>query len=372
MRPSRDGLFKDRPCASEIIAKHSHVPILRLQLGWAAILIAAIVLSHPIDVAAQTPLIRFSPEQTRVVVDEEAEVEVLIDDVDGLYGLEIRVAFDPNVLEVVDVDSGRDGIQIEEGQFPYPDFSVKNQADNDSGMIWYTVTQLSPRDPVSGSGIVMIIHFRAKALGTNLLTFEYVVLAGRGGMIIDSEAAEGQVAVVAFEGGPTSSPGPTRTPLPSKTPTITRTLRPTVEPSETPRAKSTAAGDYPPPGMSMTPTALPPVPTQATVAAGESPYPMPSQVTVTPEPRPSGVPPTKPPISVATHMPGPTYTPSPVTQPTAAALPSVEPPTRTRPTQEPLDPLIPPETFNCLAVLLFLFTFLLLIYLVRRGKGAPR
>jgi len=298
---------------------------------------------------------------------------VLIDDVDGLYGLEIQIAFDPNALEVIDVDSGRDGVQVEEGHFPYPDFSVKNQADNDSGTIWYTVTQLSPRDPVSGSGIIVVIHFRAKALGTSPLVIEYAVLAGRGGMLIESEVSEGQVAVVAFEGGPTSSPAPTRTPLPSKTPTITRTLRPTVRPSETPRAKSTAAGDYPPPGMSMTPTALPPVPTDGAPPTAKPLYPMPSQVSVTPALKPSLVPPaTTHPTTSTTRVPGPTHTPSVVIQSTTAAVPSVEPPSRTRPTQVPLNPLIPPETFNCLAVLLFLFTFLLLIYLVRRGRGAPR
>jgi hypothetical protein len=220
-------------------------------------------------------------------VGEETEVEMLIDDVDGLYGLEIQIAFDPNALEVIDVDSGRDGVQVEEGHFPYPDFSVKNQADNDLGTIWYTVTQLSPRDPVSGSGIIVVIHFRAKALGTSPLVIEYAVLAGRGGMLIESEASEGQVAVVAFEGGPTSSPAPTRTPLPSKTPTITRTLRPTVRPSETPRAKSTAAGDYPPPGTSMTPTAFPPVPTDGALPTAEPPYPMPSEASVTPDLKPS-------------------------------------------------------------------------------------
>ena len=74
------------------------------------------------------------------------------DDVTNLFGLDIRLRFNADMVQVEDGNPSKAGIQVLPGEFPVADFEVKNVVDNEAGTIWYAVTQLNPREPVSGSG----------------------------------------------------------------------------------------------------------------------------------------------------------------------------------------------------------------------------
>ena len=56
----------------------------------------------------------------RPAVDETVDVSIVITDVTGLYSASVDLTFDPAVLEVVDADPGRSGVQIFTGTFPGP------------------------------------------------------------------------------------------------------------------------------------------------------------------------------------------------------------------------------------------------------------
>ncbi len=83
-----------------------------------------------------------------------------------LYGVDLALSFDPNVLEVVDLDSDENnGINLK----PIDDwfkagFWVYNEANNTAGTIRYTATQLRTAPPVYGEGNIAKIRFRAKAI----------------------------------------------------------------------------------------------------------------------------------------------------------------------------------------------------------------
>ena len=89
---------------------------------------------------------------------DEAQLQVWVNDVVGLYGADIQLSFAPDVLEVVDSNSGASGIQVENGGFLKPDFIVINSADNSQGTIRYAMTQLNPTVPASGSGVLFVVH----------------------------------------------------------------------------------------------------------------------------------------------------------------------------------------------------------------------
>lgn len=126
---------------------------------------------------------------------ETGMVTIVASDVQNMYGIEFHLTFDPNIVEVVDVDSAKPGVQIGQGSWLKNSFVAVNQADNAAGKIDYGVTLLNPALPVSGSGVIATITFKAKGNGTSPLKIEKAILASRDGKEIKSVWQNGAVGV---------------------------------------------------------------------------------------------------------------------------------------------------------------------------------
>jgi hypothetical protein len=135
------------------------------------------------------------PQVTQLAVGETSTFDLTIDEIADLYGVEVHLRFDPEALEVVDADPSTAGIQVQSGTFPAPDFVVQNQADNDAGTIDYTVVQLPPSEPGSGSGVAAVVTFRAKQPTVSRIEIESFVLADTTGHSIGAVHRDGQVRV---------------------------------------------------------------------------------------------------------------------------------------------------------------------------------
>ena len=135
-----------------------------------------------------------SPAST-ITVGEEVTVTVRVQEVTNLYGIDLRLGFDPEVLEVVDIDPGKEGAQSTPGRYPYPDLEARNEADNDAGTLWYMVTQLGAREPVSGTGTVVALRLRGRAAGSGAITVNQADLANNEGFMIPVETRDATIAV---------------------------------------------------------------------------------------------------------------------------------------------------------------------------------
>jgi LysM repeat protein len=168
---------------------------------------------------AQDTKVFIDPSTREIVLGETKKVRIQVENVTGLFGAEVHLTFDPNLLEVVDADADKDGVQIEPGDFLSPDFMAKNNVDQSTGRIVFAVAQMPPNEPVSGSGVLAKVEFRGKAAGTSALTFSTtqptspVILSDRDGNAISTSIQNGTV-IVTVEGAPTATP----TPTPSGTP----------------------------------------------------------------------------------------------------------------------------------------------------------
>ncbi len=137
--------------------------------------------------------ITLSPTPAMIAGCETISVQIMVNNVTDLYGADVRLSFDPAVLEVVD-DLPDSGVNIQPlNTFLTKLWIAKNEANNTAGTIWYAVTQLNPALPVSGSGAVATIHFKAKSAGTTDLTFTYTKLADMHGVQITAEPTNGSV-----------------------------------------------------------------------------------------------------------------------------------------------------------------------------------
>jgi hypothetical protein len=122
-------------------------------------------------------------------------VNILVEDVTDLYGVEFQLTFDPTLVEVIDANLSKPGIQIQPGDFLSPDWLLDNTADNANGSIDYALSQWDPSPPKSGSGVLAVITWRGKAVGTSPVHFTYVLLGAPGGVPISTSTQDGQITV---------------------------------------------------------------------------------------------------------------------------------------------------------------------------------
>ncbi len=141
-------------------------------------------------------VIKIMPQTLKLKVDETAKIDLTIDQVSGLYGIELHLKFDPNVIQVIDAQPDQKGIQIQAGDMPIPDFIVLNTADNVNGTIDYAVTQLPPNPPGEGNGVIASLTIRAKKAAATNIQVEQFLLADTAGKSIDAASQHGQIQVV--------------------------------------------------------------------------------------------------------------------------------------------------------------------------------
>jgi hypothetical protein len=140
-------------------------------------------------------VLRVSPLSSRVLVGRTTTVSLVVEQVSGLYGAQVRLRFDPAIVEVVDADPVQAGVQAEQGTFPQPDFVVLNAVDNITGTIGYATTQLQPNKPGDGEGTVLRVTFRAKEVGVSSIQIEEYLLADTAGASIGATAQNGVIQV---------------------------------------------------------------------------------------------------------------------------------------------------------------------------------
>jgi hypothetical protein len=176
-------------------------------LVWGLTIVLAAILptgSAQALAKADSAIVRPDPLVAVVYVGGQVVVNLYVQDVVNLYGADIRISFDPAVLQVVDADPSVLGVQIQPlSSFLIPDFVVRKKACNAvdptdpdcqvGGVVWYAVTQLNPSTPVSGSGPLAAVTFKRLQPGTTVLKVTHNQLADRFGALIPSSSQNGVV-----------------------------------------------------------------------------------------------------------------------------------------------------------------------------------
>lgn len=127
------------------------------------------------------------------------DVYIDVNSVTNLYGLDVRLSFDPAVIEVVDFDPLSAVVEIEPIIDPVlqfkAGFTVRNVVDNINGTIWYAATQISPTPVVNGSGHIARLRLRAKSNAAAAMNFTYIKLSNPVGDSIPATGTNGTVTV---------------------------------------------------------------------------------------------------------------------------------------------------------------------------------
>lgn len=136
--------------------------------SFAAVAIAGLALIVAAAAGAQqaTPYVWLAPPSGPVAAGQEFTVTAQVSGADGVYGISLIVAYDPQMVELVLAD----GAAVGAGSFfgGQPAFTLKNSASD--GRIEYALTLTQPAQPVSGEGSLGTITFRALAAGAAVIT----------------------------------------------------------------------------------------------------------------------------------------------------------------------------------------------------------
>lgn len=232
---------------------YSVLGLLRFALCWiiAALLgLAEIHAAFPpgVALAYTSPSVSIVPANAQVAVGETINVDIRIANVVDLDYADIKVTFDPDLLEVVDAEPDKSGVQIGVGSFlPNPIVYVNSVV---QGVIELELER--EEGGSSGGGVLGTISFRGKAEGTSDITIDpgYLALEDPNEVPISADVYNGIIAVLGAQSTSTPGPSPTPTSTPTPGPSPTPTLAPTASPSSTPGPTAT-------PGVAVTPTRTP-------------------------------------------------------------------------------------------------------------------
>lgn len=116
--------------------------------------------------------------------EDGSALEIWVDDVADLAGIDVAVQFDPAKMQVADVDSEAEGIQIHTGEAPSPDFVADNSVDNENGVVRYAAIRIPPSTAYTGTGRVATIQW-ASGFDITSISFGEVKMANSKGEAIE-------------------------------------------------------------------------------------------------------------------------------------------------------------------------------------------
>ncbi|MBC7234667.1 MAG: hypothetical protein H5T69_02410 [Chloroflexi bacterium] len=213
------------------------------RLAWGVLLLGLVLLAlylGPLAVWGQGtgPCLSIQPQDQEVLVGHSGAFQVRVDDIEDLYGVQLKVLYNPAILDVTAV------------------ITAGNVFDSMSGTGWTIVDEtagtiehvfsLDSSEPqgFTGSGYILDVRFTAVQHGVSTVDLAEAILADSNSVSIDIDCPESQrsalVRGVLLLSTATPTPTITRTPTPTFTPCCiqpspTPTIAPTMPtPEETP------------------------------------------------------------------------------------------------------------------------------------------
>jgi hypothetical protein len=145
---------------------------------------------------SDTAIVKVNPTVlTTTLCSERVTSNVTVDNVSSLVGVDLELSYDPTVIQVIDADRTRPGVQVKFDSFIVEDVSL-NVVDTARGKIFFSASLLDGRS-VNGPLALIGIDWRPQNVGNSAVTLidAGVVLTGSGGQTISRTLQNGAVQV---------------------------------------------------------------------------------------------------------------------------------------------------------------------------------
>ncbi len=185
------------PAEIETALKRTGAPITDRRTGRVTPRIDALAAVTRVISDHVTAAVGIVPSNLQLAVGAATTATLQVDAMRDLYSVDWRLAFDPNLVQVVDAEPNTPGVQIAVSALMRGrDYVVtRNQADNATGVVEFSVALRAPASPINGSGAVASITWRGKGVGQAAITFQRSRLARPGGGVIPHTIKNGTVQV---------------------------------------------------------------------------------------------------------------------------------------------------------------------------------
>jgi hypothetical protein len=131
------------------------------------------------------PMLTFQPTSKQVVAGEEFEVNLLVQNVQDLYGADIQFKYDPEKLKVISVEVGEEW----KGAKGFSD--IKNK----EGKLSLVMIRKAPYSGCSGTVVFSALRFKALSKGNADLEFTFHELASSIPVLITHQTEKGSVGI---------------------------------------------------------------------------------------------------------------------------------------------------------------------------------
>lgn len=140
---------------------------------------------------AAQPTLSFRADKTELDAGDDITATLAVSGAPAVYGVQVKIRFDPTALRILDADPRASGTQLVNGGFfdGAKMFTVRNDVDVKKGEAFFIVSHLYPMPSAKGDG--NLVSFRVSALkpGDHRLALEGVRFGTDQGIAVDPKPA---------------------------------------------------------------------------------------------------------------------------------------------------------------------------------------
>lgn len=141
------------------------------------------------------PIVEIQPETVQTTLCELQETQAInIEQAANVAAVRLEVTYDPQVIQVIDADAGRPGVQVRFDPIFAIGSVIENNVDTGNGRINFEASLLSP-GTINGNNGLIAIDWRPQNVSTGNVTLVNVVLTDPNGQQIGATTENGQVEV---------------------------------------------------------------------------------------------------------------------------------------------------------------------------------
>lgn len=163
-------------------------------LGIVLLLMVSASLSFPFLVMGSLAIVSIQPRISKVWgTDEIFTINITVTDIVNLYGWELKLYYDPSILN---------GTSVSEGSFlksageTFFNSTLNDNYDATHGRVKAFNTLLGENPGVNGTGVLLVVTFKTRSLGISALDLEEIILADFNSNLIPHTVASGGVQIV--------------------------------------------------------------------------------------------------------------------------------------------------------------------------------
>jgi hypothetical protein len=136
-----------------------------------------------------------TPDPLQIGVDGMGVTQIEVADISDLYGVDLRLTYDPDLVEVVDADPAKPGVQVGLGGVfeGVESFVVKNEAG--AGEINFVASRVVPAPGFTGTNSLIEVDWLGKTGGETPLVFDSVKLSDPDGQSLSATPLDGEIQV---------------------------------------------------------------------------------------------------------------------------------------------------------------------------------